>query len=191
MRKFISRAAALLLSGVMPAAVAGCGKNSDSEAKDTAKKLRELDQTQITEAMGLGWNLGNQLEASSGGLPSETCWGNPEITKELIDTVKAQGFKHAPLKSNMGKEIIFGIRPEDVHDPEFAPVGIDKEMVDAKIEVTELMGNEVILYLNAQDKNFLARVDPRSKGRVGNSVSMAFNMDNIHIFDAKTEKAIR
>lgn len=74
----------------------GCGrlrKNSDSEAKDTAKKWTELDQTQITEAMGLGWNLGNQLEASSGGLPSETCWGNPEITKELIDTIKAQGFK--------------------------------------------------------------------------------------------------
>ena len=93
MRKFILRAAALLLAGVMTAAVAGCGKNSDSETKDTAKKWTELDQTQITEAMGLGWNLGNQLEASSGGLPSETCWGNPEITKELIDTVKAQGFK--------------------------------------------------------------------------------------------------
>lgn len=93
MRKFILRAAALLLAGVMTAAVAGCGKNSDSETKDTAKKLTELDQTQITEAMGLGWNLGNQLEASSGGLPSETCWGNPEITKELIDTIKAQGFK--------------------------------------------------------------------------------------------------
>lgn len=93
MRKFISKAAALLLAGVMTAAVAGCGKNSDSEAKDTAKKWTELDQTQITEAMGLGWNLGNQLEASSGGLPSETCWGNPEVTKELIDTVKAQGFK--------------------------------------------------------------------------------------------------
>ena len=93
MRKFISRAAALLLAGVMTAAVAGCGKNYDSEAKDTAKKWTELDQTQITEAMGLGWNLGNQLEASSGGLPSETCWGNPEITKELIDTIKAQGFK--------------------------------------------------------------------------------------------------
>ena len=108
-----------------------------------------------------------------------------------IFRVKVPGFRQAPLKSHMGKEIIFGIRPEDVHDPEFAPVGIDKEMVDAKIEVTELMGNEVILYLNSGDKNFLARVDPRSKGRVGNSVSMAFNMDNIHIFDAKTEKAIR
>lgn len=40
-----------------------------------------------------GWNLGNQLEANSGGTPSETTWGNPTITEKLIKQVKAQGFK--------------------------------------------------------------------------------------------------
>ena len=40
-----------------------------------------------------GWNLGNQLEANSGGTPSETAWGNPTITEKLIKEVKAQGFK--------------------------------------------------------------------------------------------------
>ena len=40
-----------------------------------------------------GWNLGNQLEANSGGTPSETAWGNPVITEDLIKQVKAQGFK--------------------------------------------------------------------------------------------------
>ena len=40
-----------------------------------------------------GWNLGNQLEASSGGTPGETVWGNPVITEKLIKQVKAQGFK--------------------------------------------------------------------------------------------------
>lgn len=40
-----------------------------------------------------GWNLGNQLEANSGGTPSETAWSNPVITEDLIKTVKAQGFK--------------------------------------------------------------------------------------------------
>lgn len=40
-----------------------------------------------------GWNLGNQLEANSGGTPSETAWGNPTITEKLIKQVKAQGFK--------------------------------------------------------------------------------------------------
>ena len=51
MRKFISRAAALLLAGVMTAAVAGCGKNSDSEAKDTAKKWTEL-AAQFRQCLG-------------------------------------------------------------------------------------------------------------------------------------------
>lgn len=40
-----------------------------------------------------GWNLGNQLEANSGGTPGETVWGNPTITEKLIKQVKAQGFK--------------------------------------------------------------------------------------------------
>ena len=40
-----------------------------------------------------GWNLGNQLEANSNKVPSETAWGNPVITEKLIKQVKAQGFK--------------------------------------------------------------------------------------------------
>ena len=52
----------------------------------------ELDRSEITAAMGMGWNLGNQLEASSNKVPSETAWGNPTITEDLIKLVKEQGF---------------------------------------------------------------------------------------------------
>lgn len=52
----------------------------------------ELSAEEITEAMGIGWNLGNQLEASSNKVPDETAWGNPVITKELIEMIKEQGF---------------------------------------------------------------------------------------------------
>ncbi len=52
----------------------------------------ELNAAEITRAMGLGWNLGNQLEASVNGMPSETAWGNPVITEELIQMVKNAGF---------------------------------------------------------------------------------------------------
>ncbi len=52
-----------------------------------------LNQEEITEAMGAGWNLGNQLEASIGGNPYETAWGNPTINKNLIDAVKKAGFQ--------------------------------------------------------------------------------------------------
>lgn len=52
-----------------------------------------LNQQQITEAMSPGWNVGNQLEATTTGTPSETAWQSTKITKELIQAVKAQGFK--------------------------------------------------------------------------------------------------
>jgi endoglucanase len=43
--------------------------------------------------MGAGWNLGNQLEANSGGTPNETAWSNPVVTQELISAVADAGFK--------------------------------------------------------------------------------------------------
>jgi multiple sugar transport system ATP-binding protein len=97
-----------------------------------------------------------------------------------------------PYKAHTGKQVIFGIRPEDVHDPEFAPPGIHQAIVESKVDITELMGHEVILNLMTQNnKPFLARVDPRTKARVGSSLGVAINLDNMHIFDKQTEKAIR
>jgi len=94
-------------------------------------------------------------------------------------------------RQHMGKEILFGIRPEDTHDPEYAPPGIKSAMVEAKVDVTELMGNEVIVYLVTEGTEFLGRFDPRTGARVGNTVPVAFNMDRMHIFDKQTEMAIR
>ena len=94
-------------------------------------------------------------------------------------------------RQHMGKEVLFGIRPEDTHDPEYAPPGIKSAMVEAKVDVTELMGNEVIVYLVTEGTEFLGRFDPRTGARVGNTVPVAFNMDRIHIFDKQTEMAIR
>ncbi len=66
-------------------------------------------------------------------------------------------------ESVIGKDIIFGIRPEDIHNPEFAPPGIIAEPVDVTIDVTELMGNEIFLYLVNGDHSFIARVIPALK----------------------------
>ncbi len=90
-----------------------------------------------------------------------------------------------------GKSVIFGIRPENIHDPEFAPQGIVGERVNVKVDVTELMGNETLLYLVSDKNTFIARVDPRSKKRIGDEMQVIFDMDKIHIFDATTEEAVR
>lgn len=85
--KFVKR----LFSAVIAAAAAasmltGCGSAA-------ADNWDELNQADITAAMGMGWNLGNQMEASTNKIPSETAWGNAVITEELIALVKEQGFK--------------------------------------------------------------------------------------------------
>jgi multiple sugar transport system ATP-binding protein len=89
------------------------------------------------------------------------------------------------------KSIIMGIRPEDVHNPAFVAPGITAAPVEAKVDVTELMGNEIYLYLLAGQDNVVARVDPRTDFRMGDKVQMVFNMDKVHLFDPDTEKAIR
>jgi multiple sugar transport system ATP-binding protein len=91
----------------------------------------------------------------------------------------------------MDKEVVFGIRPENIHDPSFAPPGIESQNIEALVDVTELMGNEVNVYLKTGDHSFIARVDPRTHFKMGEKVMVAFNMKNIQLFDMGTEKAIR
>jgi multiple sugar transport system ATP-binding protein len=89
------------------------------------------------------------------------------------------------------KSVILGIRPEDIHNPAFVAPGIHAAPVEAKVDVTELMGNEINLYLLAGQDSIVARVDPRTDFRMGDKVQVAFNMDKAHLFDPDTEKAIR
>jgi len=99
--------------------------------------------------------------------------------------------KARPLLPHKGKEVIFGIRPEDVHAKPYVPPGITEASIKAKVDVTEPMGNEIFLYCLTGKKSFIARVDPRVAVRPGDQIELALNMANMHIFDPKTEKAIR
>lgn len=94
-------------------------------------------------------------------------------------------------QENIGREIIFGVRPEDIHHPQYKPAGITEQLVEATVDVTELMGNEIFVYLTiGDDQTFIARVDPRADMRPGDKVQMAFNAGKVHIFDRATEKNI-
>jgi multiple sugar transport system ATP-binding protein len=94
-------------------------------------------------------------------------------------------------KPYLGKEVVFGIRPEHIHDPEFPPPGIKPALVEGKVDVTELMGNEVFAYFNTDHHEFIARFDPRTKVSVGMTKAAALDMSRMHLFDKQTEKAIR
>jgi multiple sugar transport system ATP-binding protein len=94
-------------------------------------------------------------------------------------------------KGIAGHEVVFGIRPDDIYDPEFEAPNIFAQPVKSKVDVTEMMGNEIFLYLISGKKEFRARVDPRSQMRVGQDVQVTFNMNYMQIFDRQTEMAVR
>jgi multiple sugar transport system ATP-binding protein len=109
--------------------------------------------------------------------------------------VKVPKDREETYRKLKGQEIIFGIRPEDIHNPDYAPPSIIAEPVIAKVDVTELMGNEIFLYLVNGDHNFVARVDPRTRVEMGDEITVSFNMDNMHVFDPVADpenpKAVR
>jgi multiple sugar transport system ATP-binding protein len=105
-----------------------------------------------------------------------------------VDVPKDRNKAYTPY---VDKDVIFGIRPEDIHDTKYTPPNIKPSNVDAEVDVVELMGNEIVGYLKSGTQNFVARVDPRSEYSLGEKVKVAFNVDNLHIFDKETEKAVR
>ncbi|MEM9504865.1 MAG: ABC transporter ATP-binding protein [Cyanobacteria bacterium P01_E01_bin.43] len=90
------------------------------------------------------------------------------------------------------RPVLFGLRPENIHDPQYAAPGITPESVTATVTVTELMGNESIVYLaQPNGQEFVARVDPRTAMSIGASVTLWFDMDRMHLFDPETEAALQ
>ena len=113
------------------------------------------------------------------------------IVDSGVFTVEVPPNRLSAYSSYVGKDVIMGIRPENIHDPHFIPTGIFAQPVQGKVELTELMGNEIFLYISCGEHNFVARVDPRTACRMGDQTQVVFNMDNMHLFDPETEKAIR
>lgn len=89
-----------------------------------------------------------------------------------------------------GKEVVLGIRPEDIHDEEVFLESSKESIISAKVELTELLGAEVYLYLIINDQQLVARVDPRSKAKTGDTIKVAFDVNRVHVFDKETELTI-
>ena len=101
------------------------------------------------------------------------------------------------LKNYIGEEVIFGIRPESIHDEPMYLSSMTDTILDVNVDVTELMGAEIYLYLGfngmedaTNGKNIIARVSSRSTARSGDSIQVAIDASRIHIFDKDSEKCI-
>ncbi len=90
----------------------------------------------------------------------------------------------------VGKTVVMGIRPEDVHDEEAYLKNSPDSVIDVTIRVYELLGAEVFLYFDIDQFNCTARVNPRTTARPGDSVKMALDLSKLHVFNKETEKII-
>ncbi len=113
-------------------------------------------------------------------------WGNNKI---VVPNDKISRFVD---ESYIGKEVVMGIRPENISDGELALKTYPTATVSMDVEVTEQMGSETYLYMttSGKDGNIIARVDPRTTSRAGDTVKVAFDVNHLHFFDKETEKTI-
>ena len=152
--------------------------------------LQQLDTPQ-----NLYQHPSNVFVAGFIGSPSMNFFDATLVEKDGKVVVNTSGFelevpepKATDWRPHTGKQLILGIRPEDIHAREFTPPGILESDMDAEVDVVELMGHEIFLYLKTKDdKSFIARVDPRTRQARGDRIELAVNMANAHIFDPETE----
>lgn len=117
-------------------------------------------------------------------------FGRDRGQKYQIAVPEAKAAQNDKLGNYVGKELILGVRPESIHDEEMYLSNATTGVVDAYVEITEMMGAETYLYLVCEGNNLTARVSPRSTARPGDDIKVAIDPNRIHLFDKETEKAI-
>ena len=117
-----------------------------------------------------------RIEQKGGGL-----WFN-----EGHFSVRLEDNQAAKLHGHAGKDIVFGIRPEDVADVLFVTNPNPEHQAKARIEVVEPMGAETYLYLNTGSHSFIARVNGSEQADVNQELNLVFTMKKSHFFDAQT-----
>ena len=107
-------------------------------------------------------------------------------------TIKLPEGKAAKLANSeyIGKEVVMGIRPENIHDEEAFMAMSPDTIVDAYVDLTEMMGASTNLYLTIAGTPAVAVVDPRTTAKHGENIRVAFDANKIHLFDKDTENTI-
>ncbi|MBE7536804.1 MAG: sn-glycerol-3-phosphate ABC transporter ATP-binding protein UgpC [Opitutaceae bacterium] len=94
------------------------------------------------------------------------------------------------VSSHIGKPIVLGIRPEDVSTTSATPFP-PQWNAEARVDVAEHMGSETLLYLTTGDTAFIARMRPTEHYSSGQKLTVTFDPEKIHFFDAVTEQVFR
>ena len=131
------------------------------------------------------------LEQRSDGVYAK--FGDPEDLNNPVYAyfkIPAEKASDPALKDYIGKDVIIGIRPECLHDDAASIAANPDAIIECDIDVTELMGSEILQYVNCDNINLVARVSNRSTARAGDHIKMAVEASRVHIFDKDTEKCL-
>jgi len=110
------------------------------------------------------------------------------VVGETFKVIVPQG-KAPEIEQYCDKEVIFGIRPEDIRDESIMVETFDKARFEATVEVVEQLGSEIILYMVLGGAPITAKVSSSNNYKIGSTVIMVFDMNKMHIFDTATELA--
>ena len=105
----------------------------------------------------------------------------------VIPAAKAKVLKDGGY---VGKTVVLGIRPEDIHDSQMFIEASPSVPMTSTVKVYELLGAEVFLYFDVDGTQVTARVDPRTNSKTGDTIKFAFDMEKSHFFDKETELTI-
>ena len=105
----------------------------------------------------------------------------------VIPAAKAKVLKDGGY---VGKTVVLGIRPEDIHDSQMFIEASPSVLMTSTVKVYELLGAEVFLYFDVNGTQVTARVDPRTNSKTGDTIKFAFDMEKSHFFDKETELTI-
>jgi len=94
------------------------------------------------------------------------------------------------LSAYEGKQVIFGIRPEDIYDKLFVSEAAPENVITATVEVVEPMGSEVYVYLNSGKNQFVSRAKGHTNPEINSDIDLVFDMAKVHFFDTETEETI-
>jgi endoglucanase len=111
----------------------------EEQSPATPQEIRDIPSTELVKEIKIGWNLGNTMDATGGnGVKSETSWGNPITTKEMIDAVKAAGFNTIRIPTTWEKHL--GSEPEYT---------IDKDWLDRVQQIVDYArANDMFVIIN-------------------------------------------
>ena len=94
------------------------------------------------------------------------------------------------LNDYIGKEVVAGIRPECIHDEPIYLETMKENVIDVNVDITELMGAEIYLYIGIGEQNAIAKVSSRSQARAGDTIKVAIEANRVHLFDKDTQRYI-